>query len=82
MRKLKLTSTLAKGLIERFEGLTVGQPCVFPTLLPALSSNSVQAFLLNAKAGQYWEFRLFWHGVEIGMGTAIVAGEYLELETL
>lgn len=80
MKTLKTTSPQGKGLIERFKSLKVGQPCLFPSLLPSLSNASIQAFLLEVRPGKYWEFKLFWHGVEVGTVTAEVKADQLELE--
>ena len=58
MKTLKTTSPQGKGLIERFKGLKIGQPCLFPPLLrfhyiaPVVSSNvcSWPLRLLRGKA--------------------------------
>ena len=30
--------------------------------------------------GKFWEFKLFWHGVEVGTVTAEIKADQLELE--
>lgn len=80
MKTLKTTSPQGKGLIERFKGLKVGQPCLFPSLLPSFSNASIQAFLIETHINKSWEFKLFWHGVEVGTVTAKIHGDQLELE--
>lgn len=79
---MKITSPQGKGLLERFKAVKVGQPCVFPSPLPSLSKTVTQAFLISCKPGKEWEFRLFWHGVEIGTAKAEVKGDELILEVL
>lgn len=80
MKTLKTTSPQGKGLIERFKALKIGQPCLFPSLLPSLSNASIQAFLIETHPGKFWEFKLFWHGVEVGTVTAEIKEDQLELE--
>jgi hypothetical protein len=79
---MKITSPQGKGLLERFKEVKVGQSCVFPSPLPALSNTMTQAFLVSRKPGKEWEFRLFWYGVEIGSAKAEIKGDELILEVL
>lgn len=81
MHTLKTTSPKGKGLLERFKALKVGQPCLFPSLLPSLSGSPIQAVLIDFQDNE-WEFKLFWRGVEIGAAEAHVVKDQIEFEVL
>lgn len=81
-KTLKTSSKEGKALLERFNALKVGQPCTLPSMLPGLSSSVTQAFLLKVNKGKYWEFRLFWHSVEVGTVLAHANSTELLLEVV
>lgn len=56
-------------ILKQLDALEAGHSTDFPSVLPALSGQPLQA-LCTKRDERYWELDLFWYGIRVGQVTA------------
>lgn len=76
---MKANTPAAQQLIALLDSTPEGAAISLPALIPAMSDQEVQAFLVE-KEERHWTLACYWHGISIGDVQASLSGDTLVLE--